>query len=346
MQFLSIKKYTNSLTVISLVWAAITAVHILFLYYFANLEVPYAIADGLVFNLFFGLLSVGVLMALEFEKADKTFLRRMLYLYFPMLIIIVLIWLFAAYSLLIMIYPESDYRIFLSNSLKYRVIIGIFLFSIVVILHQLIHYYRNFQQKELKASRLERDLQRSKVDTMQMQMQPHFLFNALNSISALTFEDAERTRLMLIKLSAFLRYTTKYSEKQLVQLSDELSHIDQYLAIEHLRFGERLIYKRNVTKEATTRYLPCLVLQPVVENAVKHGVNQSLQPVTINLDAFIEEDKLVLRIANSKDGESQKKGTGTGLKNLSNRLKILYSGRANLQIENQPYMFTVEIKIP
>lgn len=335
-----------SLTVISLVWTAMTAVHIGFLYFLTNLSMQFVVVDAIVFNLLFVLLSTGIVYGLEFEGSSKPFWRRIFYLYLPMLALIVALWLIASYSMLTNIMEDESYLNSLKASITYRALIGIFLFSLVVIIHQLVHYYRNYQQKELKASRLESELQRSRVNTLQMQMQPHFLFNALNSISSLTFEDNEKTRQMLIKLSEFLRYTTKYSEKQLVKLSDELSHIDQYLSIEHLRFGERLIYEKQISKEAEARFLPCLVLQPILENAIKHGVNQSLEPVKISLKGCIDHDKLVLTISNTKEGESRKKGTGTGLKNLSNRLKILYSDRARLSIENNPNRFTVTIVIP
>ncbi|ALO17015.1 Sensor histidine kinase YehU [Salinivirga cyanobacteriivorans] len=333
-------------TVISLVWTASTAVHIAFLYFLAHQPIKMVIIDAVVFNSLFVIFSIGVFMGLEYEGTAKPFWRRIMYLYLPMLALIVTLWLLASYSMLTILIEDEDYLHALNDSITYRALIGVFLFSIVVIVQQLIHYYRNYQQKELKTSKLENELQRSKVNTLQMQMQPHFLFNALNSISSLTFEDSEKTRQMLIKLSEFLRYTTKYSEKQLVKLSDELSHIDQYLAIEHLRFGERLKYEKKVSPEAETRFLPCLVLQPVIENAIKHGVNQSIDPVKITLNAKTDQDKLVITITNTKEGESRKKGTGTGLKNLSNRLKILYSNRARLHIENTKTLFTVKIVIP
>lgn len=346
MQIINLQQNKDSLTVISLLWTALVVVHTLFIYHFAEIELNAAITDSLVFNGLFALLGGGIIMALEYERAGKPLSIRITYRYLPMLLIVVMIWLMGAYSILNSIELQIDYNTFLLNSMKYRSLIGVFLFSIVVIVHQLVVYYRNYQQKQIKATQLENELQRSRVDTLQMQMQPHFLFNALNSISALTFEDSTKTRQMLIKLSDFLRYTTKYSEQQLVQLTDELSHIDQYLSIENLRFGERLVYRKNVSKEACERFLPCLVLQPIIENAIKHGVNQSIETVIVQVNAHIELDKLCIVISNTKDGESIKKGTGTGLKNLANRLKILYSDRAKLIIENTPNLFTVKIIIP
>lgn len=346
MQQLNPLKYRTSLAVISLVWTAMTAVHILFLFLFAKLSFNTAFIDGIVFNLLFAVFSLGVLSGLNFEDTNRPLMQRILSFYVPLLAVVLTLWMLAAYSIVDRIIDNEVYHSFLVSSMKYRVLIGLVLFIMVLIVQQLLHYYRNFQIKELKATRLESELQRSKVNTLQMQMQPHFLFNALNSISALTFEDADRTRQMLIKLSEFLRYTTKYSEKQLVKLTDELSHIDQYLAIERLRFGERLQYNKQIAKEAEGRFLPCLVLQPIIENAIKHGVNQSLEPVEVILVAKIDQDKLVISISNTKDGESRKKGTGTGLKNLANRLKILYGERAYLQVQNDKDKFTIRIVIP
>lgn len=346
MQLVNYQQNKNSLTVIGLLWTALVVVHTFFIYYIAELNLNAALIDSLVFNGLFALLGGGIIMALEYERAGKPLSIRITYRYLPMLLLIVVIWVMGSYSILNELELHSDYTIFLTNSLKYRGLIGVFIFSIVVIVHQLVVYYRNYQQKQIKATQLENELQRSRVDMLQMQMQPHFLFNALNSISALTFEDAVKTRQMLIKLSDFLRYTTKYSERQLVQLTDELSHIDQYLALEHLRFGERLVYKKEVSKEAYERFLPCLVLQPIIENSIKHGVNQSIEPVVIHLKAMIKLDKLFIEITNTKKGDSTRKGTGTGLKNLSNRLKILYSDRSKLIVENAPNLFTVKIVIP
>ncbi|MDA3867480.1 MAG: histidine kinase [Salinivirgaceae bacterium] len=338
--------YKTSLTVISLIWTAFVAVHTFFMVYFLDLTPANAFRDALVFNILFAILAAGILLALQFDDNRKSIDRRIIYFYLPMFLLIITIWLAGSYSILLFLIQDDQYHIFLNLSMKYRALIGVFLFSMVFIVHQLIHYYQNYQQKQLKATRLESELQRSKVNTLQMQMQPHFLFNALNSISSLTFDDSEKTRQMLIKLSDFLRYTTRYSEQQLVKLSDELSHIDQYLAIEHLRFGDRLVYQKKVAPDANERFLPCLVLQPLFENAVKHGVNQSINPVTISINAFVKYDKLVVVVSNTKDGESSKKGTRTGLKNLNNRLKLLYSDRADLRIENAPELFTVTLTIP
>jgi two-component system LytT family sensor kinase len=346
MQQLNPFKYRTSLTVISLVWTAITAVHILFLFFLYKLPFEVAWKDGLIFNLLFAVFSIGVLSGLNFEDENRPLLQRILSFYVPLIAVMVTLWMLAGYSIADRLIVSDEYHSFLVSSMKYRVLIGLVLFIMVVIVQQLIHYYRNFQVKELKMSRLEGELQRSKVNTLQMQMQPHFLFNALNSISALTFEDADKTRQMLIKLSEFLRYTTKYSEKQLVKLTDELSHIDQYLVIERLRFGDRLQYTKQISKEAEERLLPCLVLQPIIENAIKHGVNQSIEPVEIRVFAKTDQDKLVVTIVNTKDGDSRKKGTGTGLKNLSNRLRILYGDRAHLQVQNDTDKFTVRIVIP
>lgn len=346
MQIINLQRNKDSLIVISLLWTALVVVHTLFIFLFVNLELKIAIIDALVFNGFFAVFSLGVIMALLYEGGSRPLTLRIVYRYLPMLLLIVFVWLLSSYSLLINVIVDADYAAFLFSSMKYRALIGIFLFSFVVIVQQLVHYYRNYQQKQIKATRLESELQRSKVDTLQMQMQPHFLFNALNSISALTFENSEKTRQMLIKLSDFLRYTTKYSEQQLVQLTDELSHIDQYLTIEHLRFGERLVYEKEVSKEACERFLPCLVLQPIIENAIKHGVNKSLVPVIVRLKAYVELDKLKIEISNTKDGDSKAIGTGTGLRNLSKRLSILYSERAKLIVHNSPTLFSIVIMIP
>ena len=198
----------------------------------------------------------------------------------------------------------------------------------------------------MKNINLENELQRSKFEFLQMQIQPHFLFNALNSISSLTYEDPAITRKMIVKLSEFLRYTTKYSDSNLVKLTDELSHIDRYLDIEVLRFGNRLVFKKNIQKQAYSMLLPTLILQPLMENAIKHGVNKSINPVTIELSAQVIDNKLQITISNNKDESSNTIGTKTGLKNLSKRLQIIYGKKALIEINNTINRYSISILIP
>jgi LytS/YehU family sensor histidine kinase len=200
------------------------------------------------------------------------------------------------------------------------------------------------QARVLETSILARD---AELKALKAQINPHFLFNSLNSISALTSIDAARARDMCILLADFLRMTLGLGEKALVPLREELELLQRFLAIEKVRFGERLRVDANIETSAENCLLPPLLLQPLIENAIIHGVATQAAGGTVRLSAECSGGRLHLSVENSVDPDAPapRKG-GLGLANVRLRLEARYGKDATLRVTAEEELFRVAISLP
>ena len=219
---------------------------------------------------------------------------------------------------------------------------GAFSYTLILLGCLALKYYRlsianerAASHSQLRAAVLQGQLSQAQVDALRMQINPHFLFNALNSISALIEtrrnDEAYRTTEMLGEL---LRTALDRSTQQEVTLDDELGFVDQYLAIEQIRFGSRLCYQTDVPESLRDASVPALVLQPLVENAIKHGVAPLDRKVTIHVHATARDNTLTLRITDSGPGLGPGARDGLGLRNVRDRLTLRYDNEAQLEMES------------
>lgn len=191
-------------------------------------------------------------------------------------------------------------------------------------------------------------LREAELFKLRQQLQPHFLYNSLNSINALIQLDPENAQEMVGKLSDFLRLSVKRDTKEMISVKDELDYIETYLAIESIRFGNRLQIQINKEgEEWQSAYIPAFILQPILENAIKFGLYGNTGTVTIKIDISLQENVLNINIQNPFDAATQSlPGTGFGLEGISRRLTILY-GRADLlDVKKQQNIFSTTVKIP
>jgi LytS/YehU family sensor histidine kinase len=176
---------------------------------------------------------------------------------------------------------------------------------------------------------------------------PHFLFNSLNSISALTSSDPARAREMCILLGDFLRRTLGLGEKAVIPLEEELSLVNAFLAVEKIRFGARLRMEENIEKEALAFDVPPLLLQPLVENAVAHGVANLVEGGCIRLGVECRDGVVQIAIENSFDPDAPpRRKSGVGLANVRQRLAARYGSRATFNIKPEGGVFRVSITLP
>lgn len=192
--------------------------------------------------------------------------------------------------------------------------------------------------------------QQAQLMALRFQLNPHFLFNTLNAISAMivTGRNAEAEQ-MTSKLSTFLRTTLASDPAELVPVEEELALIEEYLEIESVRFGERLSVAIHCTPEAGAAPVPSLLLQPIVENAIKYGVGRSQKPVRVVLSGAVDGDTLLLSVeddATALDDTACTHGTGVGLTNVRRRLAAHYGGAASLEAGPGKSGFRVAIRIP
>lgn len=204
---------------------------------------------------------------------------------------------------------------------------------------------RQDEQRKATAEKLARE---AELHTLRQQLQPHFLFNSLNSISALVVARPEQARKMIQQLSDFLRGTLRKEDQQQVSLTDELKQLELYLDIEKVRFGHRLQTAIQVQDEAMNMRLPALLLQPVVENAIKFGLYDTVGETVISVKATAQDHHLLLQVQNPYDPSTARpqRGTGFGLSSVQRRLYLLYARQDLLQTQQQENQFITSIKIP
>lgn len=211
-------------------------------------------------------------------------------------------------------------------------------------------WYTQQEQKEMsnrkaEAEQLSKDAELFKL---RQQLQPHFLFNSLNSISALTMVDPEKARHMIHQLSDFFRGTLKKDEQQWNSLEEELAHLQLYLDIEKVRFGHRLQTEIIYVNEDLRFRVPALILQPIVENAIKFGLYDTTEEVLIKIAVSMEQNILKIIVQNPFDPETALpvKGTGFGLSSIRRRLFLLFARNDLLKTKKENNQFSTILLVP
>jgi hypothetical protein len=208
----------------------------------------------------------------------------------------------------------------------------------------------DFQAERTRATDLERQLAVSRLDALRMQLHPHFLFNTLHAIAGLIVEQPATARRMVIALGDLLRLTLKDSGSSVRSLAEELEFADLYLGIEKLRLGDRLVLDYDIEPEATSAEVPELLLQPLFENAVRHGAARMLKSCEIRFRAYRDGDWLHLALHNDGPVRSESSGPppfGVGLTNTKDRLRLYYKDEFRFQYLDRPQGgVRIDISIP
>ena len=269
---------------------------------------------------------------------------------FSLCLLLTIIWLVITKWLLKVSIGSNveGYSEMLHHSLPIRFSIGFLLLGVITMISIL--WYNQLEQKENEARKLDAEklAKEAELFKLRQQLQPHFLFNSLNSINALIGSRPAEARKMVQQLSDFLRGTIKKEETQWVSLQEELQYLQLYLDIEKVRFGNRL--ETIVESDPATEdlKLPALLLQPIVENAIKFGLYDTTGETVIRIFTTREGNELVIRVENPFDPEtsSPKQGTGFGLKSVQRRLYLLFARTDLLTTEAKENLYTTEVRIP
>ncbi len=227
-------------------------------------------------------------------------------------------------------------------------IIGSLLFLLSILIYDVLIALENIRLAERREAASEVLARDAELQVLRTQINPHFLFNSLNSISALTTIDAAGARSMTIELAQFFRQTLALSEKQKITLAEEVALCNHFLSIEKIRFGKKLQVEMEIDPDSTVCLLPPMLLQPLLENAIKHGIRDLVDGGTIVVTSKVREPWLYIAIENPIDIQSKNlaQGTGTGLKNLQARLLSLYAEKSRVEWRADNAMFRVEITLP
>lgn len=205
-------------------------------------------------------------------------------------------------------------------------------------------YYVRLQERRIQATELRADLTEARLHALRMQINPHFLFNTLNAIAGLVESDPKGVRTMVARLSALLRHTLDSSGRDEVPLSHEMKVLDDYLAIMHVRFADRLRVEREVDEEVRNALVPDLILQPLVENAIKHGISKRETPGTVRIKARRTGPYLRMTVEDDGDGTGSTfqgdgmpdTSNGIGLRNVKERLERLYGDTHRVSLRPSP----------
>jgi sensor histidine kinase YesM len=224
--------------------------------------------------------------------------------------------------------------------------IAIELYTVVGVGVMLYFVTKWYQQQQLNQE-LQLVRREAELELLQSQVQPHFIFNTLNNIYTLSLKNSPQTPEMIYRLSALLDYTLYDSKRIQVPLQEELEYINNYLALQKIRFGNKLRLTLNVDPAVSDLYMAPMLLLPFVENCFKHGVSQQLTNSWISIDLKLTNNALQIRIENSKDEtiELPVGNHGIGLQNVRSRLAILYKDQHILTITNEPTCFKVHVLI-
>lgn len=223
----------------------------------------------------------------------------------------------------------------------------ILLFLLIAATHYVIIAFEQSKDAERRSLELQLLAQDAELRALRAQIDPHFLFNSLNSISALIANDPAKARSMTIMLGDFFRKSLDLSTQKFILLKEELDLITEFLTIEQIRFGQRLKIEKRIQDICEKVKVPPLILQPLVENAVRHGIAHLIDGGTIEIACEARGEKIQIQIQNPLDPESPKsKRSGLGLKNVQSRLNTLYGNGAQVNFDKTDNFFRVKLTFP
>ena len=224
---------------------------------------------------------------------------------------------------------------------------AVLIYLLAVTVHYLNLALEAAGELEIKSARSRELAREAELRALRAQVDPHFLFNSLNSIATLVTEDPRAARGMCLLLAGFMRRSLDLGEREQIPLGEELSLVSDYLAVEHIRFGERLKVEVEVDEPCRDCPVPPLLLQPLVENAVRHGIAQLVEGGTLRIFVHREPDGVAIRLANPRDPElSGGRGAGLGLENVRGRLKALHGDKARIDAQASAADYQVHIFLP
>lgn len=224
---------------------------------------------------------------------------------------------------------------------------GVLLFLLAIVAHYLLLAFEASRIAERTSLELQVLAREAELKSLRAQIHPHFLFNSLNSISALTTSDPAAARTMSLRLADYLRKTLAAGKREHIPLSEELALLREYLGIEQVRFGRRLQTHISADTESASCIVPSLILQPLVENAVNHGIAHLLDGGIVGVEARRNGERLKITITNPVDPDHvARKGTGIGTQNVKQRLEALYGSEARMDTGKTPDTFRVDLVLP
>jgi len=340
--------HRRSIIIYSLLWLLVALVNLIVLRLNRDFAIEIILTQAILDSLLFALVGLIIWYPTRYIPFRKNAPVYSIAAQAVAGLLIVMVWLLLTTGILSALFgSDEEYSNFLSSSLYVRAFVAVMVYLVMVLIYYLISYSRSLSERARAEEKLRTLVKESELNLLKSQINPHFLFNSLNSISSLIMSNPEEAREMIIRLSDFLRYSLKHRENEFVSLEEELVRMQDYLAIEKIRFGEKLKYTLSTNDQCKNIRVPTMILQPLIENAIKHGVYESIEPVSVEFHCSLSEDYLRLELKNDFDpNQPSRRGTGVGLQNVSERIRLAYDGKGRLNRSVKENIFTVSLFIP
>jgi two-component system, LytTR family, sensor kinase len=328
-----------------LIWISIIIAGILIKWLSYGFDLTIAIAEAVALPFTFAFIGIPIWFVIRYSALESYSAGRVLLSHIIAASIIIFIWLYLGVVIIKLIHPDPE--LWIENNLVINIFGGYMLYLTYVIFFYAVNYYQGFKEKLRSEGKLKSLVKEAELHALKSQINPHFLFNSLNSISSLTMTNPAKAQEMVINLSTLMRYSLKHDQIDKVLFSEELNNNKLYLQIEKVRFGNKLNTVFEVEEHCLKARIPNMILQPLYENAIKYGVYEATEPVDIITRATCKNNYLEITITNSYDANAiSKKGEGIGLRNVRDRLEIIYSNPMLMKIENKNNIFSVTLLIP
>lgn len=320
--------------------------HAIILHLWLNIPMPLAWADSGFHNSLLAISAACITQMLAYYRPVKG-----KYVFVALLTATVsVIWLVSVYWALRSIFGSlTDYMDWLKDTLPVRFALGWLIITGTGFISFFLYEMDEHREALARKEAAEKMAKEAELYKLRQQLQPHFLFNSLNSINALVTLRPEEARQMIQKLSDFLRGTLKKEDQLWIPLREELQYLQLYLDIEKVRFRHRLSTDIQQSDDAAPLHIPPMLLQPVVENAIKFGLYDTTEAITIVIKAWQERGVLMVSVSNPFDPSLRQQswqGTGFGLSSISRRLYLLFARQDLLETRTEGNIFTTLIKVP
>lgn len=325
-------------------WIIWSGVHFIMLRNF-DIDWKISLADSLGSNTILAGASLLIIHTLGYYRPNK---KKYVYL-LAWCVVVSILWAAAVKMFLKSIFQYDDsYIDFLIKSMPVRFDMAFLITGCSAIMSMMWYDLEEKKFNESLKSDAEKYSRDAELYKLRQQLQPHFLFNSLNSISALAGKQPEQARKMIQQLSDFLRVALKKEDHQMVTLADELQHLQLYLEMEKMRFGHRLSTEILHDEKSAAFLLPPMLLQPIVENAIKFGLYDTTENITLRITATCSDEFLEVSVKNPFDPETSlpNKGTGFGLSSVQRRLYLLFARNDLLTTSVDGRLFITTVKIP
>ncbi len=329
----------------ALFWVIIGFINFALQVFWYDVPSIYSLLDSGTSYILFPLLGSSIWYSIRYNSLEDVSVGRVILFHFIAASILCGIWVYLTYA----IYKPfvGDDKNFMRNTLPSKIFLGYVMYIVFLIFFYAVDYYQNLKEKIKKESEYKALIREAELQALKSQINPHFLFNSLNSISSLTISNPEKAQEMVINLSTFMRYSLMHNEKEMVTFSKELENIKLYLGIEKVRFGRKLNAEFDVEECCLNAEIPNMILQPLFENAIKYGVYETTEQVTIKTICKCEGNALRISIRNDYDaGTIKRKGEGIGLQNIRKRMEIIYNQPDLIRVTDHKNSFEVQLIIP